>query len=639
MNVSRTIICLRCSNERRTQFPYDLCPKCYAENEKLPCKGCGKKRFHVEELARLCVWCSRRATRQPITCVECHQHSKEYVIKDKLCLTCAKRKRAKRLKSKGACADCGRERIIKKIGDKQLCHGCDLKRRGGISLCQGRCGKERVIANLKHYLCRYCYEDKIAPKVLEKYLKNYESPFEHSKYYFHLVVAEVDVKAADKKTNQCYRAWGEFLKKNNLPADITREEIEALMLTRGSAGRMKTKRINGCLIKLCTVLERTGKVESHLKYRHHMRQLLLLQKLPAQFSAVLQSYRQWCERQSHTPVGIRSTLSAIAPFLAWCDYRGVHSISEVQPVHYNDYLHTLYWKWICQVCGQSTSYVPWQEEKSAVCSNKDCHTKDMLVKVRRQAQTYISSQTSAIRSFFNWCQDCTGLEITNPVQIVIRMDQPRIAHYSYEYLKAIDELIDDPEADPEVALISYLINFKLLTVSELKMAQIPSLVNADGPVNSFLLVSDYAIIIAEFPRPRGIHAGRRPNHRIEFDEDEVPWLTELLQRYAEQREARVKGTYNHWLLVGQGRAHWNRPVGQDYVRRKMHWASVAKAGVALTPRMLKQSSAVDMTDTCPIGGAILTEFGYGPVQANNYNKNVRERLVIYPPEIRQATRG
>src|SRR5437588_786585 len=83
---------------------------------------------------------------------------------------------------KAKCVSCGDARSTMLI-KQDICQSCYTKRKNGISLCRGRCGKDKIIVNLQHHLCKHCYADMIAGNNLRSYLNMYSSPFSQNKYY------------------------------------------------------------------------------------------------------------------------------------------------------------------------------------------------------------------------------------------------------------------------------------------------------------------------------------------------------------------------------------------------------------------------------------------------------------------------
>ena len=306
------------------------------------------------------------------------------------------------------------------------------------------------------------------------------------------------------------------------------------------------------------------------------------------------------------------------------------SVADVLPLHLNDYLHTLYYKWRCPACSHTVPFLPWEEGDVPLCLEARCDAGVKMVKVGRQSQNYIGTQTSAIRSFFVWCLFHKQYVGSNPIIVKVRVDERKTNAYPEEYLAAMDALITDKSADPQARIICYLSGFELLTVSELRFAQIPSLVRGEHHANSFSLITDNALLIADRPRPFSPEAGRRNDNTIEVDLNASPIVRELFEDYARWRDEVLGGARNRWLIVGEGRAHLDRPVGRDHVRRKLQRACLKAVGAALTPHIIKQSSAADIADNSAIGGAILTQFGYGSQRANAYNRAVVKRRTVYP---------
>jgi len=116
-----------------------------------------------------------------------------------------------------------------------------------------------------------------------------------------------------------------------------------------------------------------------------------------------------------------------------------------------------------------------------------------------------------------------------------------------------------PDADPEEALILYLIFFHLLTVTEIRNAKIPSLVAAaQNPTGECDRARDFEYLLLPVREPsRGRQSPRREGPIVKYAKKAAWWLRPLLERYFEKRKLIGVSEY---LFVGRYQLTQNRPV-------------------------------------------------------------------------------
>jgi ribosomal protein L40E len=525
------------------------------------------------------------------------------------------------------CADCGNERLSYLTG-KNVCQSCYTRSKNGASRCRGGCGKDKVIVNLEHRLCKHCYEDFTAARNLRRYLDNYSSPFPQNDYYLALLSESIVWEKVTAKTLRRFRAVGNFLLGHELLQPPTWEAIEGSLPSLGDEKRYGTKLIRSCLRDLGHLLADRGQLESWADYVSRRRTLQPLDRLPAYFKPDLTRYRDWLVHDRHRPSSIRSSLYSIAYFFSWCFGLGINSLSEINPLTVEGYQQTLYWEWVCKSCGRAAPFEPWQRNLTGGCTSRDCKSAASYERRRRHSQSYVRTQTSNLSTFFDWAKH-HGRAHVNPVQCGVREDERKITHYSAQVYDRLCEQLKSPEADPEEALALYLISFHGFKVDELRLAQNPSLPasppeehGVDSPGDDFYLM------LAPQPRPRARFAGRRPGTRIDFPAQAGPWLRPLLARYAQRRASGVGNTNNQYLFVSSRSARHNLPVSREHIRRLVTRATKRALGAAANASALRRTTGVIFTDECPRRGAVLTRLGWGAQRANNYT--YMKRRVIHP---------
>jgi hypothetical protein len=485
-----------------------------------------------------------------------------------------------------------------------------------------------VIVNLKHQMCKHCYEDFTAARNLRRYLNNYSSPFPRNDYYLALLSEGIFWEKVTGKTARRFRAIGKFLLGHELPQPLTWEAIEGAMPSLGAVQRYGMKLIRSCLIDLGHLLVERGQLESWTDYISRRRTLQPLDKFPACFKPDLTRYRDWLVHDRQRPSSIRSSLYSITYFLSWCVGRGIDSLSEIGPLTVEGYQQTLYWKWLCKSCGRTAPFEPWQRNPPGTCVNRGCKAAASYVRERRHSRSYVRTQTSNISTFFDWATH-HGLAHVNPVQCGVREDERKITHYSAQVYDRLCEQLKSPEADPEEALALYLISFHGFKVDELRLAQNLSLLACppeERGVDS--LGDDFHLMISPQPRPQARFAGRRPSTRIDFPAQAGPWLRPLLARYAQRRASVVGNTNNQYLFVSSRSARHNLPVSREHIRRLVMRATKRVLGAAANASALRRTAGVIFTDECPRRGAVLTRMGWGAQRANAYT--YMKRRVIHP---------
>jgi len=180
--------------------------------------------------------------------------------------------------------------------------------------------------------------------------------------------------------------------------------------------------------------------------------------------------------------------------------------------------------------------------------------------------------------------------------------------------------IVSPDAEPEAALILYLIIFHLLTPAELCSVKIPSLIAGLSSGCKSANNQDYEYLYLPARQPtRGKRAISRPSPIIQFPREALSWLVPLLERYYEKRRTIVTADRHEYLLARNWRARYNKPVTTTYVRRIVQRASRRIFGGTVNASDLQRTAAAVRADRSRLRGAILTKMGYSPVRATHFN--------------------
>ena len=174
-----------------------------------------------------------------------------------------------------------------------------------------------------------------------------------------------------------------------------------------------------------------------------------------------------------------------------------------------------------------------------------------------------------------------------------------------------------PDADPEEALVLYLIIFHLLTVTELRNAKIPSLA-AETPLGDRDRAKDFEYLLLPVrERSRGRHARRRDGPIMRYPKEAAHWLRPLLERYFEKRS---RGRDSEYLFVGQFRPSRNTtPVDPRHIYELVYQASLRVLNGTINPRDLRSTVAAIRADMSKRRGAILTKLGYSSERATRFN--------------------
>src|SRR5260370_25130440 len=195
-----------------------------------------------------------------------------------------------------------------------------------------------------------------------------------------------------------------------------------------------------------------------------------------------------------------------------------------------------------------------------------------------------------------------------------------IRRYDGVVIEKLCGYIVSPHADPEEALILYLIIFHLCTVAEICSLGIPSEVKCVPDQTPASPAEDYQYLF--LPRSaitRGRLTPRRAQTKLVFPRKALSWLVPLLERHYERRNQIVSAEHHSYLLAVKGRARHNTPVSAMYVRRIIRRASlrVLTNGEVCASR-LRHTAAAVFAQRSRRRSAVLTTLGYTAESATRF---------------------
>ncbi|HUS12448.1 MAG TPA: hypothetical protein VMZ30_18415 [Pyrinomonadaceae bacterium] len=517
----------------------------------------------------------------------------------------------------------------------------------------GGCAKQ--IRSKKWLLCKYHQEERLAPTLLIKYVNNYTSPFPQNERYFQALTAKFRLTNSDtaittirtKDQRRC-RAIGEYLRVYELPESLTWHAIQEALPKFSKRGRLRSKAIRSGLLELGNLFAEQGLLPNWNSYLWERRLAQYLRSAPEIFRVHVSDFEKWASQGminpkldlrplessplANTTEAILETVKAVVIFLNWCVDRNICSLSDIDQGTIADYKENLFWQHECKTCRKRTHLD--FGKTSETCSNKECNAINSNIRVRRLARASVTRMAMNLRVFFNWAQ-LHDIVLENPLEghtgsykgtFTVTNQQGEmteiadcIRRYDDDVVESLCSYIVSPDADPEEALVLYLIIFHLLTVTELCNAKIPSLVTIDSaPVSGLNRAKNLKhLLLPVRAWSRGRLSPRRQGPILKFPDKAASWLTPLLDRYFEKRGS-IPGS--EYLFTGQFQVtRHNRPVSVRYIRRLVHSASLRVLKGTVNPRDLRGTAAAIFAQRSKRRGAILTKLGYKSLRATRFN--------------------
>jgi hypothetical protein len=535
-----------------------------------------------------------------------------------------------------------------------VCFKCNAKRRHSDVKCTHQ-GCSKLVIIKKWLLCKRHYEDRLAPNVLREYVEKYSSPFPQNEGYFKQLAAKIRWDDASKGIITIraldlvrYRAFGKFLQTSELPEKLTWHVINSINMQL-ETGKFRRLGIRSCLLELGNLLVEDQLMPDWNSYLNEGQLVRCLQSAPAIFLNHLVEFEKWASDGmlnpkvgpppvtsryvSNSPSTVIQNVRYVVAFLNWCVAHQVISLAKICPELIASYKETLFWKYECKECHRLTQFE--YGETTELCGNRKCNAIGSYVKVRRLTRSSAKHAILNLRVFFNWAQ-LNDLVLENPLTndpsnsskntfTVIGKEGQRtevgdsIRRYDDAVVEKLCRYIVSPEAEPEEALVLYLIIFHLFTITELRNAKIPSLVTACSPQTAGAnRAKDFEYLLLS---PRKLTRGRltpgRSGSTVKFPDKARSWLVPLLERYFEQRRRDIGSEYL-FAVHSRARRH-NRAVSHRYINRLVRRASLRVLSGTVNARDLRGTAAAIFAQRSSVRGSILTKLGYTGVRAMRFN--------------------
>jgi len=660
----RSIICEECKLPRRTRHWSDVCEDCLRNLPKVQCPACSRLVSKLQVDAPFCRRCAGKYSNLKSVCETCGVAGYFLISDPSHCRKCHRKAHhklwLKSMRQSIVCNVCGLTKPAEKKTER-ICGTCYEKRRGVWVKCTF-IGCARVTNYRSSQLCKRHYEERRAPEALEKYVRNYSSPFPQNERYFAALAAKLrfdSCNAAETTIRERelwrYRAIGEYLKKCELPETLTWRAIEDALPRLTKRARVRTKFIRSCLFELGNLF-----IQEDLWSKHRQECLLekYLKSTPVIFVEHVAAFERWASQGmlnpkldinppeaqplTNTTQAILGTVKAVGVFLQWCVRRNILSLADVNKSTIESYKETLFWQYECTVCGKRTHVDV--DKTSEKCSDSECQAMNACVKIRRLTRRSVTVITVHLRTFFNWAQ-LHHLVLENPLRhevfaqntFTAMNERGEMIEISDSIRRYADDVVErfcrymvTPDADPREALVLYLIIIHQLTVTEICKAKLPSLAAETRGTRD--RTKDFEYLLLPVLKPtRGQLSRGRQDPILKYPKEAACWLRPLLERYLEKRRNNVGSEY---LFVGpHHRTRNNRPVTHRTISRLVHKASQRVLNAMISPRDLRNTAAAIMANKSKRRGAILTKLGYSSERATRFNH--LETFLLEPKPFKQ----
>jgi hypothetical protein len=608
--------CKRCGKSRRTVLLGDrLCRPCHRREPKAKCDLCGKERRFVTAGAGLCPNCVKRAAR-PIE-IEC--------------------------------AKCGR---IKPPATAHgiYCQSCNRFVSRGADICSG-CGKKKSLANKRDNLCSGCNKDQGAPRKLQRLLDTLIISKKYNLTLFRYLVGHINWEKVDGETYARFKEFASFLQGHNFAGALTWGLI--LKLKIALPGK-RYSRVRSCLEQLGELLlgpVKEDDLESHLRKRGPLGPI---SSFEASVVAVLEKYDLWLRTErKNTLDSRRNHFTTFRRFWKWCGKQGLTSLAQVEAAHVEEYLHTLGLKWTCRKCSFAKNITRRGEDAPTECENSDCRAPASFEKVIRCAGTTVRAQRARLAVFFGWLKDVErGIDI-NPAPSVdgrrtkrkkgwqkARKNPLTIQYYDWAVIDALFRAIQDPNMPAEEAMVLYLVLYHAFYRAELQTVRLPMQCRPIAlGVESSQSLED-VLCLEWIPRApsRGKQSLGRSNEILRLEPADEPWLRDLIRRYMQERNRKLRNPKNPYLFVGLFTSPRGGPVADRYFRRVIESATARVTGRACTIKVMGKCSRLIYSEFGGLEGfRHFRELGLGDQCGRHYAWAERVRMV--PRQVNRTQTG
>jgi hypothetical protein len=631
---SHPITCEVCGQERRAQLKgRAICRACLRKEPSACCVRCGHTKHDIDELSGLCPRCTPVMARPVAACTRCLRSGAIYNQEQQLCKGCTKyarqRARSKDRQVKVTCCVCGAIRSSVLL-ERAICSACWREERNGRGICS-KCKRLKAYQVKAERLCKQCYKNQLAPRVLQSYVEIFTTPYPYNTLLFDRLTATIEWPAVTQKTDRKFRAFGHFLQIHPLSNPLTWETLEHVLPPLGPTKRTAPKQIRACLLEVAHLLVAEGKLESWESYVARRNALAPIKQAPECIQALLHRYATWLGERQSAPSNVRDHLEGLACFWRWCEQRNIHGPEEVHVSLVSEYLLSLYWRWYCSACGGTMPFEPGDRTAPAVCAA--CGTIGSLTQQKRYAQNTVRRHRAGLFIFFDWLK-INRLVIANPVQRKTAAPEPSIRHYAPEVIRQLIAFLMSPEADPVEAIMLYLIIFHALSVWELRHAVLPTVLPLRQDVAVPTLAEAYYVIVPKPAATRGDRSPGRPNVRLDFPARAASWLKPLLLRFERQRLQLARDANNRYLFVTPKSARHNTVVSRVFIWKVVQQASLCVLGAACNPNALRKTAGVMFADRA--GAGVLHWMGWDDQQAFAYTWASRE---VVQPRAQDSSEG
>lgn len=369
----------------------DICSICHHKEPSLPCQNCGCMTHNITSETVLCLRCTKTLSKPLAMCSRCNEVKIIHDIHRWLCKTCRKavdRRYHERLKqTQVICSVCSKT-VYSVLVSRPICHSCFIKEQNGYDFCS-KCQRYKIIYKIDQQnaerLCKRCDADMGVSRLLQNYIKRFQTPYPYNKVLFDLLVKAIEWEKVTENYKQSIRALGQLLQTHPLPEPLTWEAIEQIMpdlnSSQTSQSRVRSKQLRARLFDLGHLLVAKGQLENFESYRKNRNILKALDNLPKEIQSLLRSFINWLQERKNRPSSIRHYIRELGNFWSWCLQYKLTSLSLIQPFHIRDYLKSLSWQWQCTKCQNLFTLISSEPSINQKCIY--CGLREGLIKVKR----------------------------------------------------------------------------------------------------------------------------------------------------------------------------------------------------------------------------------------------------------------
>lgn len=604
--------CMRCRVRRKSFLSTKMiCESCFKKEPKSSCLVCGKEKRFVIEGGGVCPACTRRNT-QP-TEIECTR--------------------------------CGKKRSpANRLG--QYCERCLTRINFGGGICSG-CGKDRQYYQKAKKLCSSCTANLSAPTRLRTLIETISISNEYNRSLFQLLAGLIEWQKSNENMYVRLKAFGRFLQRHEVVGPLT---WEAILKLKADLPGVKLRPVRSCLDQLGDALIDPAIDESIEATKERISALIPIAQIEGPDRDLMHKYDFWLRSERKVTATVRrSHFETLARVRRWCLARGLTSIVDVETAHIEEYLHTMGLKWRCECCGSSKMVSTRGETAPIACENPDCRAQYSYRKVIRCVEDSVRLEGGRLRIFFGWLKDVEqGIKI-NPAPPLKNNRRKRrekrtrkavatIRYYDWELIKSLLSGIESPDTPVEEAMVLYLLLHHGFSVVELKTVRIPPQCRptALGSESREPLENVLTLEWEVRELSRGRQSPGRTGRPLALEPSDEPWLRDLVRRFMQNRNQKLRDPNNPYLFVGIYRSPRSGQVSYPYLRLLVERATARITGRVCNIRTLAKSSRLLYSEFGAYAGfRHLQELGLGKNQAHVYAW--AKRVKVIPKRASQTT--